>query len=122
MQQIVILQTILAAILFLLFMAGLFFAWFFSHRARVKERIMLIEKGIELSNLPKSGQSRIRFPWFKIGIVITSIATGLMLAVFLMAIPFFDHLAVGLPIPLMFLFGGIGMILAHFLDKPKEQQ
>lgn len=108
------------AVVFMFFMACVFFTWFFIHRARTKERLLLIEKGIDLASLPKSGKFRISFPWFKIGIVITSIATGLMLGVFLMAIPFFAHVAAGqLPIPLMFLFGGIGMILAHFLDKPK---
>lgn len=110
-------------IILILFVVSIFFVWFFSHQARVKERMMLIEKGIDLYSLPKSGKFRIRFPWFKIGIVLTSIATGLMLGVFLMAIPFFASVAAGnLPLPLMFLFGGIGMILAHFLDKPKAEE
>lgn len=108
---------------FLLFMAGLFFTWFFAHRARAKERLLLIEKGIDLSSLPKSGNFKIYFPWLKLGIVITSISTGCLLSFLLIS---FNGVsgdkAGGLVIILLFLFGGIGMILAHFLDKPKEQK
>lgn len=85
---------------------------------------MLIEKGIDLSALLKKDSQRMsyHFPWLKIGIVITSISIGLLVGAFLFATPYFEQVAAGqLPLILIFLFGGIGMILAYFIDKPKKQ-
>jgi hypothetical protein len=109
-------------ILLIFFLTALFLTWFFTHKARVKERLLLIEKGIDPTSLPKSGSFKFIFPWLKIGIVITSISVGLLLAAILMEMPFFSKIADGLlPLLLIFLFGGIGMILAYLIDKPQEQ-
>jgi hypothetical protein len=123
MASIVTLQTIIAGILFLLFMAGLFLAWYFSHKARVKERMLLIEKGIDLSSLLKSGKFVINFsfPWLKLGILITSISIGCLLGVILWISIKVNNLDT-LTWTLMFTFGGIGMILAHYIDKPKAKE
>jgi hypothetical protein len=121
-------DTILIAILLIFFLTGLFFTWFFIHKARAKERLLLLEKGIDLSNLPQIGKFKFDFPWLKIGIITTSISIGAFLGIFLLSIPGVVKL-----IPqnfiypgdiiygMLLLFGGIGMILANFLDKPKEQ-
>lgn len=118
-------DTIITAILLICFLTGLFLTWFFIHRARAKERLLLIEKGIELSNLPKKGFFRVKFPWLKIGILITSISFGLLVAFILTKKIQFFHTNAGERDPsslFIFLFGGIGMILAYILDKPKEQK
>jgi len=112
----------IGAILLIFFLTGLFFTWFFIHKAKVKERMLLIEKGVDLNNLPKSTRFNFIFPWFKIGFIIASISFGCLLGVLLMDKPFFHSIREGLPVILMFMFGGIGMILAYFLDKPKEQK
>ena len=110
-------------ILLIFFLTALFLTWFFTHKARVKERLLLIEKGIDLSNLPKNRNFKIIFPWLKIGIVITSISIGLLLGAILVEVPFFSEIAGGqLPLLFIFLFGGIGMILAYLIDKPQEQK
>ena len=112
------------AVLLIFFFAGIFLTWFFIHKAKSKERIMLIEKGIDLSVLSKTDGQKINFhfPWLKIGIIITSISIGLLIGAFLTAIPFFERIAAGqLPLLLIYLFGGIGMILAYVIDKPKKQ-
>jgi membrane protease YdiL (CAAX protease family) len=118
---------ILPAVLLLIpllvfFLVGLFLTKFFINKANTKERILLIEKGIDPSALSKNENQRTNFPWLKIGIVITSISIGLLLSAFLFATPYFEKVAAGqLPLLLIFLFGGIGMILAHIIDKPKKQ-
>jgi len=117
-------ETIIFAVLLIFFLAGIFLTWFFIHKAKSKERLLLIDKGIDLSALSKSDSQKMNFhfPWLKIGIVITSISIGLLVGAFLMAIPFFEEVAAGqLPLLLIFLFGGIGMILAYVIDKPKKQ-
>jgi hypothetical protein len=109
------------AILLMFFLSGIFLTWFFIHKAREKERLLLIEKGVDLSKLPISGKFRISFPWLKLGIIVTSISTGVLLGTLLM--PVYGDEKSGLYMPIfMFLFGGIGFILASILDKPKEQK
>jgi len=113
----------MGAFVFMFFMACVFFTWFFIHNARTKERMLLIEKGIDYSNFPNSGNFSIkfRFPWLKIGIIITLISIGCLIG--LIIEPFApSNIHGAIPILFMFLFGGIGMILAHFIDKPKEEQ
>jgi len=126
-QKIIDMDTIITAILLIFFLTGIFLTWFFIHRARAKERLLLIEKGIDFSGLTKSGKFKIYFPWLKIGIVITSISIGLSLGIILMTkTSFVNSIPRDIIYPgdiiylIFFLFGGIGMILAHFLDKPKQ--
>ncbi len=117
-------DTIITAILLICFLTGLFLTWFFIHRARAKERLLLIEKGIDLSNLSKNGYFKVKFPWLKIGILIASISFGLLVAFILNKIQFFRTNAGERDTSslFIFLFGGIGMILAYIFDKPKEQK
>lgn len=122
-QNLIIMNEFTLSILALISLAGLFLAWFFVRRARFKEKIILIEKGIDIKDLNISGDKKAQFSWLKIGIIIISISVGLLLGAFLMAIPFFDKMAAGnFPLLLIFLFAGIGMVLANFLDKPREQK
>jgi heme/copper-type cytochrome/quinol oxidase subunit 2 len=57
-------------IIFLLaFIICLFFVWFFSHRANHKERLMMIEKGMDMEEQVKK-KARSGFPWLKLGILV----------------------------------------------------
>ena len=87
-----------------------FLVWYFSHKSKEKERLLLLEKGIDPSELPE--RSTFSFPWLKLGCLVTSVALGLMLGLFLE-----DYYGAAPPL-LMFLFGGIGLIIAHYVDRP----
>lgn len=104
---------ILVVIIFIVFSTMAFFAWFFIHRSKEKERLLLLEKGFDPSELPE--RSTFSFPWLKMGCVITSATIGLILGLFLL-----DFLADAPGIG-MVLFGGIGLIIAHYVDKPHEK-
>jgi len=107
-------EQITLSIVFIFFMAGVFLTWFFSHKAKAKERLMLIEKGIDL---PASQQSKIfegNFPWLRVGVVVIGMGVGIIFGVT-------SH-NFGMTMGGVFLFGGIGMFLASFLDKPKVQK
>jgi len=108
-------SEILVTIFMICFITGLFFTWYFIHKARVKERLLLIEKGIEISDLSKNGKFKINFPWLKVGFVVAGAGFGVALGGFLKG----DH---NLGAPLMFMFGGVAMVAAHFLEKSKEQR
>lgn len=113
----------LIGIVMICFMTGLFLTWFFVHKAGVNERLILIEKGVDLSNLPQRGKFKINFPWLKLGIVITCASLGLAIGIYIESFSEILKYYEGLfPLVSLFLFGGIGMIVAHYLDKPKEQK
>lgn len=106
-------------IILALFIITVFFTWFFIHRSKEKERLLLIEKGFSPSELPEKevfGFS-FKFPWLKVGCVITSGSIGLIFGIFIykMKVMPVDGSE---PLIGMLLFGGIGMIIAHYLDKP----
>ena len=124
-------DSIFILIIVIFFFTAIFFTWFFIHKAKTKERLLLIEKGVELSNIPR--RRRFKFPWKKIGIVIVFGAFGVLFGGFLESFnlfkpeesttPLFEmsilHQNGILSLLFMYLFGGGGMIIAHYLDKKK---
>lgn len=90
-----------------------FLVWFNIHRSKERERLMLLEKGIDFSDWPE--RSSFRFNWLKMGCLVTSATIGLILGVF------FEDFFSDAPTIGMFLFGGIGLIIAHYVDKPHEK-
>lgn len=103
---------LLVLIILLAFLTLGFLVWFTIHKSKEKERLLLLEKGLDASDLPE--RSTFSFPWLKLGCVITSSVIGLIPGLIL-ELPFEDSI-IG-----MFLFGGIGLIIAHYLDKPNEK-
>lgn len=100
------------------FIAAVFLTWFFIHKSKEKERLLLIEKGVDISKLPTRETFNFNFPWLKVGIVVTCTTIGLGIGIVLYEIGLKTE---GVPPILMFLFGGIGMIIAHYVDKPNDK-
>jgi len=107
---------------------GIFLAWYFYLQARHKERITLMEKGADASNFyaqkpPKRNWS---FPWLKLGLVFAGLSLGLALAMVLISLPGLkdqlEDVAPGIGFASTIFFGGVAMILAHFVSKNKEVQ
>ncbi|MDZ7773476.1 MAG: DUF6249 domain-containing protein [Balneolaceae bacterium] len=105
-------ELILLTILAIAFITAIFLTWFFIHKSKQEERQLLIEKGVDLSELPERGILNFNFPWLKIGCVLTIGSIGLLIGVILQ-----DTIVKGGGEPLlgMLIFGGIGMIAAHFI-------
>ena len=109
------------------FFAAIVLAWYFYLKARNKERMALIEKGADLSEIYLKQVVTFRFPWLKFGLLITGISVGVILA-FVLMILFQDmdlnnEIAAG---PLVIvsgcLFGGFAMIISHFIGKPGKKE
>ncbi len=106
------------------FFATIILSWYFYLKARNKERMALIEKGADVSEIFSRQEVKIRFPWLKIGILISGISLGVIaVAIFTLTL---DSSKVGMntgPFVLMggVLFGGISMIIAHFVDRPARK-
>lgn len=111
------------ALIWLGFFASIFLGWYFYLQARNKERMALIEKNatMEIFQVQKVG---FRFPWLKFGMIVTGGGFGLCLSFILMLSPQFETLIDNtegmVPFGLMFFFGGLGIVIAHYLEKPKE--
>ena len=95
--------------------AGLFLAWFFIRRARFKEKITLIEKGIDIKDLNLMGNNKSYSPWLRIGIIITGTALG---ALFVGITNFNPNVQEAVIV----LFTGLSAIIAYFIDAPKTQK
>ena len=105
------------------FFAAIVLTWYFYLRARNKERMALIEKGVDVSEIFAKREGTFRFPWLKLGIIITGISIGVSLVVFMMIIfpenNIFNDGALMLISGI--LFGGISMIIAYYVDKPVKK-
>lgn len=110
---------IILTILFLAFLTAIFLAWYFVQKSRERERHILIEKGVDISKLPETGafQINFRFPWLKIGVIIVSASVGILTGLVLSGLGWTSSEII--PV-LLFLFAGIGMIIAHYIDGPNE--
>jgi len=126
MESVRIVENIMIGIVWLAFFAGAFMAWFFYVKARNTERLALIEKGADANNFygKRNDKKTFRFPWMKFGLLLSGLGFGLVLGLFIISIPglkdSLNDVAPGLVFASMLLFGGLGMILAHFVDRKKE--
>ena len=113
------------ALVWLGFFASIFLGWYYYLKARNKERMSLIERDKDVSEIYAKREFRFRFPWLKLGLLITGIAFGGTLIVSLSAISEVSGIiektqGFAFFVALM-LFGGISMIIAHYIDKPKNK-
>jgi hypothetical protein len=102
-------------ILALIAIAGLFLGWYFVKRARFKEKIILLEKGIDIKDLNLMGDNKTRSLWLRIGIIITGTALGALLV----AITDFNS---GAQEAVILLFTGVSVIIAYFVGNTKVQK
>jgi len=108
------------------FFAAVFLAWYFYLKARNKERMALIESGKDVSEIYSKQEIKFRFPWLKLGIILTGFSLGLLSAFFLLEIGLneakLDYRVQKEPIMfgVIFLFTAISIIVAYFADKPKN--
>lgn len=81
----------------------------------------LIEKGKDAPDAFKE----VKFPWLKLGIVIISVSIGVLAGLFAVLL-FPENSIIRDAIILMMiilglLFGGIGMLIAHFTEKREKE-
>jgi uncharacterized membrane-anchored protein len=93
----------------------MFLAWYFVQRARFKETIILIEKGIDIKDLNLKENKKRYSPWLRIGIIITGTALGALLTAI-------THFSYKTATSVILLFIGVSVILAYFIDAEKAQK
>lgn len=123
------------AAIFLFFVVTLLFVsvslgWYFYLKMRNKERMALIEKDKDVSEIfsrPKT-EFRFRFPWLKLGIITTGFSIGWMTAILILELGMKlsdGNYRIG-PEPfvmgVIFLFTSVSILVAYFADKPKNKE
>ncbi|MFP4489595.1 MAG: DUF6249 domain-containing protein [Bacteroidales bacterium] len=115
------LNYLFRALPWIAFFAAITLSYIYYIRARNRERLALIEKG---TDAPDAFREK-KFPWLKIGIVITGVSIGvlLVLIIFLTApdktLP--GEVLLILMVVSGLIFGGISMIIAHFVDRKNKE-
>lgn len=113
------------ALVWLGFFASIFLGWFYFLKARNKERMSLIERDKDVSEIYAKREFKIRFPWLKLGMLVTGIGVGLTIIMILTLNPMWENLINktdgGAIFAFVLLFGGIAMVAAHYVDKPKNK-
>jgi hypothetical protein len=116
-------EDLMLTIVWLGFFASIFFGWYYFLQARNKERMALIERDKDVSEIYAKREFRIRFPWLKLGMMITGVGVGLTVAALMMLNPIWEqmiHRTEGMVVGAsILLFGGISMVIAHYIDKPR---
>jgi ABC-type Fe3+-siderophore transport system permease subunit len=85
---------------------------------RKKERMALIEKGADASMF--FGRQGFNFYALKFGLLLIGIAVGLILGAILTAITLLNNEAAYFS--MIFLFGGIGLVISHYLEKKERKE
>ncbi len=73
-------EDLMLALIWLGFFASVFLGWYYFLQARNKERMALIERDKDVSEIYAKREVGFRFPWLKLGMLITGIGVGLSLA------------------------------------------
>ena len=120
-----LIRKLFEAVIWLGFFATVFFAYYYYLKFRNSEKMLLIEKGTDISEVYKKRE--VHFPWFILGYTILGCSLGfaLGLAIFLylkqMQANFHNDILPFLSLPLMFLFGAIGLIVGNNIERKKRQ-
>lgn len=116
-------EDIIVIVFWLGFIATIFFGWYFYIRARNKERMSLIEKGKDVSEIYAKREIKFRIPWLKLGIISTGFSIGWLvaatLAEFVLSVNHIDQQP--FIMGTIFLFTAVSVIIAYFADKPKTK-
>lgn len=109
-------SLIWVSLVWLALVVCIFLVWFYSHRAKHKERLMMLEKGMDPNSF-FTEKKLFKFPWLKIGIVIIGLSVGLMIIALLASLKSLDQGGNALPLAILGLCGGISMVIANRFNK-----
>lgn len=107
------------------FYSTVFFAYYYYLRFRNKERVLLIERNVDLSEIYKKPERH--FPWFMVGYTLFGIGLG---AVISFAILYYmisqsqkvhEQIIVMVFLSASVLFGALGIIIGHSIEQKKKK-
>lgn len=117
--------NIIETITWLGFFTAVFFAFFYYLKFRNKERMLMIEKNADLSELYKNKKPGKPFPWYIVGFTLLGIGLGCAIA-FLIAYlisqqqNLSEEIVGILFLTASILLGATGMIIGHSIEQKKK--
>ena len=121
MEFVGIIHTITKMIIWLGFFSAVFFSYYYYLKFRNKERILLIEKNVDLSEFYKKSEKN--FPWLMIGFAFLGIGICLIMPLSLVLFTALLKEKEGIVLALIssaILFGAIGIIVGHSFEQKKK--
>lgn len=115
-------------VLVVIFMVIVFSGWLINHKNRSRERMALIERDKDISDFYTRKKSNFSFPWLKIGIITTGFSIGWIIALVIAEVGLrkYDGSYFIQPEPvvlgILFLFTSVSILVAYFVDKPKNKE
>jgi hypothetical protein len=118
MEHDVLFKGIVIASLWVVCGIGIFLAWYFIHKARHQERLLMIEKGMNPNDA--GGRNGLKSTMIKLGVVVIGLSIGLFIIAMLVQ---FHSLGKSdaVPMSILGLCGGISLIVANRVSFIKQQ-
>jgi hypothetical protein len=119
-------EIIMESLTWISFFTAVLLSFYFYLKFRYKERIALIEKGVESGGLLESSKSPFKFPWIKLSMLSIGIGVGVILQVFINSISYANKFPLigsdRLIVPFALIFGGLGAIFGNYLERKQKRE
>jgi hypothetical protein len=121
-------ELIMEGLAWLGFFAAIILSFYFYLRFRNKERMALVEKGVDVSEIFKSRDFSFKIPWLRLGMLAIGVGFGILvgyLVIVLVPQKFAGNNQQFISLILMFsllIFGGVGIILGNFIEKSRNKK
>ena len=115
-------EDFFVALTWLGFFSAVFFSLYFYWQFRNRERMALIEKGVDISEIYKKRKNefKFRFPWIRISFLIAGIGGGLLASFLIVNDPHFEKYGnveeEVMISALLLLIGGSSLFVGHIIE------
>lgn len=110
-------MIIIFGLIAVVFCICIFLGWFFTHKASRKERLMMIEKGINPNDVQQKGTD-MKLSFLKIGIVIIGLSVGLGIIGILVELNALGS-SNAFPLAILGASGGLALVIASRLSSKR---
>lgn len=119
-------KDLIIGIIWLGFFAAVLLGWYFYLKARNKERMALIKRDKDVSEI----YSKYKIPWLKLGIILAGASLGYLASTILMnadkgivnSIVTLRNIVDSFVFGVTLLFTSVSILIAYFVDKPKSKK
>jgi hypothetical protein len=110
-------RSLILVLIAVIFGICIFLAWYFTHKARHQERLLMIEKGMNPDEEANKGGG-LKSAMFKLGIIIVGLSIGLVIIGILVEFNALGRSNAN-PMAILGICGGAGLIIANRLSAGK---
>ncbi len=121
-------RTILETLTWISFFAAIILSYYFYLRFRNKERMALIEKGVDVSEIFRPREFTFKFPWLRLALLLIGIGIGILFTYLFIAFISpnltgsrhqFDQMIL---IFSLLIFGGVSIIIGNYFEGKRNKK